>query len=165
VAKHYFYSLKPWERRSERYAGARLESIEARAEEGRPVDPPDDCTPEQYFDLRLSLGIFQLALARVRDDYEKSGPGADDGRPRARLFETLARCVVGAEDRPHQDIARELGTTVEAFDTALSRFRDRVYEACCDVIAPTVSTPVEVEEELRFIISLLRTRRTGRAKK
>jgi len=61
-------------------------------------------------------------------------------------------------DRPSQAVvASEFGMTENAVKQAFYRFRQRYQTLLREEIAHTVATPGDVEDELRYLISVVRT--------
>jgi RNA polymerase sigma-70 factor (ECF subfamily) len=66
--------------------------------------------------------------------------------------------VLADEDRQLQsETARELAMNENAVKQAFHRFRQRYREILRDEIARTVAAPGDVEDELRYLIAVLRT--------
>lgn len=113
--------------------------------------PAPGPTPEQLFERRWAMTILTQALHRLRDEYIE--------RDQAQLFEKLKPCLVGWDEQKHEDIARSLGIArVNTFNVTLTRFKQRFRALLREEIAPTVSNEDEIEEELAYLASILRSR-------
>jgi RNA polymerase sigma-70 factor (ECF subfamily) len=58
---------------------------------------------------------------------------------------------------PLAQLATELGMTEGAVKIAAHRLRQRYREVLCEQVAQTVSTPEEVDDEIRYLFSTLTT--------
>jgi len=73
---------------------------------------------------------------------------------RARLFEFLQGCLAKDESAlPYAEIATRLNLTEAAVKMAVQRLRARYREILREQIADTVSSPEEIEEEIRHLFS------------
>jgi biotin operon repressor len=76
----------------------------------------------------------------------------------ALLFDRLKEFLVGECGRPTQaEIASELGMTENAVKQAFHRLRQRYRVLLREEISHTVAQPGDVEDELRHMISVLRS--------
>jgi RNA polymerase sigma factor (sigma-70 family) len=106
----------------------------------------DTATPESEYARRWALATLAHALAEVEAAYARSGRGA--------VFETLRATLTG-EAEPYAELARRLGSSEGAVKTASHRLRQRFAQALRSIVASTVATPDEVEDELRFLLRAL----------
>ena len=104
-------------------------------------------TPEACFERRWALTVMQNALDRLEEEYVRAG--------KAELFESLKDYLADAAPYGgYSKIAGALGMSPGAVQVAAHRLRKR-YRQCLQVqIAHTVSTPAEVEDELRYIFRI-----------
>jgi hypothetical protein len=73
------------------------------------------------------------------------------------LFERF-KTLLADEDRQSQaEIAQEFAMNENAVKQAFHRFRQRYREILREEIAHTVAAPGDVEDELRYLIAVLRT--------
>src|SRR5262245_41234401 len=114
------------------------------------VDEPDltstetDDSPEQSFERQWALTLLEQVIAHLHEEYQES--------EKAALFEELKVFLTGDRTAGHYaDIAARLNTTEAAVKMAVSRMRRRYGELLRAEIARTVSTPEEVEDELRAL--------------
>jgi RNA polymerase sigma-70 factor (ECF subfamily) len=111
-------------------------------------EPADNVTPEQHFERRWAMTLLETVLDRLRAEYEQDG--------KAELFAALNPCLVGDRtSQPYEELARKLGLTEGAVNSAVHRLRQRYRQLLRDEIAQTVAGPGEVEEELRHLIAVL----------
>ena len=89
-------------------------------------------------------------LARLRDEYRSAG--------NLRFFDRMKKMLMDEPDRPSQaEVATEFGMTENAVKQAFYRFRQRYQMLLREEIAHTVAMPGDVEDELRHLISVVRT--------
>ncbi len=102
--------------------------------------------PDVLFDRQWAMTLLERTMALLQEEYVASG--------RARLFEYLQSCLVRGESAlPYAEIAARLNLTEPAVKMAVQRLRARYREILRAEIAHTVSSPEEVEEELRLLFS------------
>jgi RNA polymerase sigma-70 factor (ECF subfamily) len=103
--------------------------------------------PEEVYDREWAGTLAERALTKVRTDYTNSG--------REKLFDALRSAVWGGHLVPLSDIALQLGISVSAVKVAVHRLRERLRAALRAEVAETVTQAGSVEEELRYLISVL----------
>ncbi len=75
---------------------------------------------------------------------------------RAHDFEVLKPWLIGDTDSLSQaDAARQLGMREGAVKVAIHRLRKRLRQILREAIAQTVTSPTEVDEELRYFVRVL----------
>jgi RNA polymerase sigma-70 factor (ECF subfamily) len=73
-----------------------------------------------------------------------------------RQFEQLQDCLMADPEAPrYADLAGRLGLSPDAVKMAVCRLRQRYRELLRSEIAQTVSSPAEVEEEIRHLFAVL----------
>ena len=97
------------------------------------------------FDKQWALAVLEQVLSRLQAEM------AADGK--AALFEALKDMLTGSRPGRYAAIAAELGTSEGAIKTAVHRLRRRYGVILRDEIAQTVSTPDEIDDEIRFLRS------------
>lgn len=91
--------------------------------------------------------LLDQVMDRLRADYTATGKG--------ELFAALQGHLSGAERLvPYADLGAGLGMTEGAVKTAVRRLRKRYGELLRAEISATVSSPEEVEEEIRNLIAV-----------
>jgi RNA polymerase sigma-70 factor (ECF subfamily) len=89
-------------------------------------------------------------MARLREEYRSAG--------NVRFFDQMKKMLMDEPDRPSQaQVATEFGMTENAVKQAFYRFRQRYQTLLREEIAHTVAMPSDVEDELRYLISVVRT--------
>lgn len=107
-------------------------------------------TGEQQFDRQWAATVLEQARAKLREECAASGKlGLYD---RISLVEGQGQ---GATTIPHAVIAQELGMSVSAVKSAVSRLRARYGELVRQEVAHTVSDPSEIEAEIRHLLSVI----------
>ncbi|MBI4327289.1 MAG: hypothetical protein HY674_18795 [Chloroflexi bacterium] len=130
-------------RRIKRGGGQTLQPLDVSSGESRyTLEPVEELTPDRLFDRRWALTILDQVLGRLRQEYEQSGKG--------RLFEKLSPFLLGdAEADSYGNLAKELEMTEGAVRVAVHRLRRRYGQLFASEVAHTVSSPAEIQEEMR----------------
>jgi RNA polymerase sigma-70 factor (ECF subfamily) len=106
----------------------------------------ESLSPEKLFDRRWALILVEKALARLRGEYAAAG--------NSNLFSAIEPGLTEDVAPPkYSEWATRLGMTPGAVRVALHRLRRRFGEALRSVVSDTVSTPEEVEEEIRALFA------------
>jgi RNA polymerase sigma-70 factor (ECF subfamily) len=113
-------------------------------------EPADTATPDQIYERRWAMTVLNEVLARMEEEHRAAG--------KTQLFDRLQKSFTDEPDRSSQiEIARELGMTENAVYQAFHRFRQRYRELLREEVAHTVAVAVDIEDELRHLIAVLRT--------
>ena len=111
-------------------------------------EPADNRTPEQAFEKQWALTLLETVVRELGADYERDGNG--------RLFEVLKPSLTGSrETQPYADLASALNMSEGAVRVAVHRLRERYRERLKTEVAHTVSSPADVENELRHLFRVL----------
>jgi RNA polymerase sigma-70 factor (ECF subfamily) len=140
------YMANEWHRsnRQKRGGGCQVLSMDALDTEARYLhEPVDEMTPEKAFDRSWVTTLLGRILERL--EAEHSGGGKE------KVFEELKMLLSREPSRSYADIGRELGMTEGAVKVAVHRLRQRYRDLLRAEIANTVSTPEEVDEEIRSL--------------
>jgi len=115
------------------------------AEQQYAQEAVDGLTPEKLFERSWALNVLEQAMDRLQDEWEKSEKTAQ--------FDALKGYLTpGKESTSYREIARSLDMTEGAVKVAVHRLR-RAYRAQLRaVIAETVSTESDIEEEIRDLL-------------
>jgi hypothetical protein len=96
------------------------------------------------------LTLMEQVLRRLKDEYF----AADN----AAVFDSLKQLLPDEPGAPSRaEIASQLGMTDNALRQALHRFRHRYQALLREEIANTVAITSDIEDELRHLISVLRS--------
>src|SRR5439155_411156 len=103
---------------------------------------------EQQFDRQWAATVLLQARAKLRQECIASG--------KSGLYDRVS-LVDGKNESslPYAVIAQELGMSVGALKSAVSRLRQRYGQLVREEIAHTVSSPAEVEEEIRHLLKVI----------
>ena len=126
-----------------------LLSLDAPDVEGRyRHEPVDRMTPEEIFERRWALTVLERALGQLRREHEDGG--------RSREFARLEGFLTGQETKtPYREVAVELGTSESAVKTTVHRLRERFGEVLRIEIAETVSSPDQVDDEIKHLLGVI----------
>jgi DNA-directed RNA polymerase specialized sigma24 family protein len=114
------------------------------------MEPADYLSADRVYERRWALTLMVQVLHRLKDEYCTAGNGA--------LFDSLKQLLPdepGAQSRA--DVAMQLGMTDNALRQAFHRFRHRYQLLLREEIGHTVAIASDIEDELRHLISVLRT--------
>jgi RNA polymerase sigma-70 factor (ECF subfamily) len=107
-------------------------------------------TPDSLFERRWALSLLERVMAKLRAEF--AGTGKEE------YFDKLSLLLEGEPAaKRYEELARELGASPGALRVAVHRMRKRYRELLRAEIAETVCTPQEIEEEIRFLLSALKT--------
>jgi RNA polymerase sigma-70 factor (ECF subfamily) len=129
-------------------------SLDAAAAETRyRIEPADPVTPELVFERRWGMTVMERTMERLRAEYADQ-PGR---------FEHLKPCLTGDNPDRYAGIGATLGMSETAVKAAVHRLRQRYGRLLREEIAETVSSPAEVDEELRHLLGVVRPWQDGEA--
>jgi RNA polymerase sigma-70 factor (ECF subfamily) len=141
---HFLSNQRDHARAKKRGGGATLLSLNLDPDDPRLVAEPQSAdTPEQTFERRWALTMLATALDELRCAYELKGRGA--------LFDQLEPCLTSDADERYREIAQRLATTEAAIKQQVYRLRRRYRQQLRDLVAQTVATPAEIDDELNHI--------------
>jgi RNA polymerase sigma factor (sigma-70 family) len=114
------------------------------------LEPADHLTAERIYERRWALTLMEQVLGRLKDEYCTVG--------NAVLFDSLKQLLPDEPGAPSRaEIASQLGITDNALRQAFHRFRQRYQLLLREEISHTVAIASDVEDELRHLITVLRT--------
>ncbi|HVU38284.1 MAG TPA: sigma-70 family RNA polymerase sigma factor [Opitutales bacterium] len=112
------------------------------------AEPADELSADRIFERRWALTLIEQTIARLRAEYATAG--------KTRDFDALKVFLTGdAGEVPYVELAAQLGQGEGALRVAVHRLRKRFRELFRQEIAQTVSSPSEIDAELRHLISVL----------
>src|SRR5262249_15082375 len=148
ACQHFLANEHDREAAKKRGGGRTRVSLDLAGADGRySREPAVGETPERAFERQWALGLLDRALGELRSEYAGSG--------RAKLFDALKDCLAGGAGGPYPNLARGLGRTGGAVKVAVHRLRQRYRDRLRAVIADTVATPEEVDDEIRELFAAL----------
>jgi RNA polymerase sigma-70 factor (ECF subfamily) len=143
------FLINEWhrERAQKRGGGAPVVSIdECLAESRYDLEPAHAESADVLFDRQWAVALLERVLARLEQDYAAAGKQA--------LFDLLRGCIAQSAAAPsYAETAAQLGMTQGAVKVAAHRLRSRYRELLRAEIAQTVSSPEDVDEELRHLFA------------
>ncbi len=108
----------------------------------------DGTTPEMEYERRWALGLLERVMARLRAEYVEAERGA--------LFDAMEPHLSGAAGRPgYAAIGEALGLSEGTIRVAMHRMRRRYGDLLREEMAATVTTPEEMEDELRHLTNVV----------
>ncbi len=147
------FLINDWHHRQTERRGGGAEAVPL-GEDGvdeRIADPANSAVQAGVlFDRDWAAAVLELTLLDLRAEYSADG--------KAELFDQL-KAFVGAGSSPppaHEVVAAERGLSPGAVRVAVHRLRDRYRELLRGRIADTVTTPGDVDDELRHLINVIR---------
>jgi RNA polymerase sigma-70 factor (ECF subfamily) len=118
-------------------------------EAGGVPEPAHEITPDKAFEQSWAMTLLATVLARLKEEYATEGKSA--------LFEALHGYLSGDRSGgPYAETARQLHLTEGALKMAVLRLRRRFGDSLRAEIAHTVSTPAEIDEEIRCLFAAVR---------
>jgi len=148
--KHFLSNERQRARAEKRGSGkAPLALDELMAEERYRFEPADSLSADKIFERRWALTLLDRVLARLEREYTAVG--------NERLFDRLKELLSDEQQRPSQaQLAEDLGMTENAVKQAFHRLRVRYRQCLREEIAQTVATPGDIEDELKYLVGILR---------
>ena len=114
------------------------------------LEPADHLSADRIYERRWALTLMDQVLRRLRQEYAMAG--------NAELFDLLKQLLPDEPGAPSRaEIAAQLGMTENAVRQALHRFRQRYQVLLREEIAHTVAVASDIDDELRYLICVLRT--------
>ena len=122
------------------------------AEQRYANEPAVTLTPERAYEKHWAATLLEQVLSALKQEYAEAG--------NRRVFEALADLLWGKDGSvSFAEIGARLGMTEGAARGAMHRLRTRYRERLRREVAQTVAEPGEVDEELRYLISVVSQRR------
>lgn len=136
-------------RAAKRGGGQVLLSLdELKSAQSTGIEPADNLSPDKLFDLRWAMTVLEHALLKLRQEMSECGKGAQ--------FDALKQYLTDeAGPGDYAAVAAALNTNTQAIAVAVHRLRQRYCELVRLEVAETVSSPLELEEEMRHLYAVL----------
>ncbi|MCP5111610.1 MAG: sigma-70 family RNA polymerase sigma factor [bacterium] len=149
--KHFL--ANEWHRAQTRKRGGQAQFIEwdaldPEARYARASTQSDD--PEHFFDREWALETVAGALNALRDEMVNAG--------KSEQFDAIKGSLTGEDELPREEIAARLDMTAGAVKVAVHRLRQRYRELLRAAIAETVSNEADLDDEMRYLVAVLRRR-------
>jgi len=147
--KHFLSDQRDKARAQKRGGGKQFISLDETSAEEREFAVADhSANPEQLFEKRWAAAVLEHALQRLRQEYQAGG--------KSTLFEHLKDLQPGEPGgRSYAEIGALVGMTESSVKSAAHRLRQRHREVLREEIAQTVSSNEEIDEEIRYLLSVL----------
>jgi RNA polymerase sigma-70 factor (ECF subfamily) len=148
--KHFLINEWTKANREKRGGGQKVISLDEELAESRfAAEPAVEKPSDALFDRGWAGVLLDRAMAAMRAEFDQSG--------KRELFERLKPFVWGDKNTmSYAAMAAELAVTEGSVKVAVHRLRHRFGELLRAEVTQTVTTPVEAEEELRYLISVIR---------
>lgn len=118
------------------------------AEEMLASEPASAGTPENSFDRRWAMTLIRRVMKNLRVEFESRG--------RLAVHDALLPYLTGIPSPgDFERIGASLAMEPATLRVALHRFRHRFGELLRSEVAYTVADPAEVEEEIRYLLSVM----------
>lgn len=148
--KHYL--SKQWEKAKalKRGGGQVTISLDFQsADSSLAFEPTSRLTPEQIYERQWAITLLGQIMQRLKTEFEESS--------KASHFEELKDFVIGDHaGKSYTDVATNLEITEVAARKAASRMRKRYRELLREEITQTVSSPEEIDDEIRSLFEILK---------
>jgi RNA polymerase sigma factor (sigma-70 family) len=105
-------------------------------------------TPERAYEKRWAATLLDQVLASLKGEYAEAG--------NARVFKELAELLWGKDASvSYSQVGGRLSMAEGTARGAMHRLRQRFRERLRAAVAETVANPAEVDDELRYLISVV----------
>jgi RNA polymerase sigma factor (sigma-70 family) len=123
-----------------------LDALDPEARYAAATQPSDN--PEHLFDREWALQITTGALQALHDEMVNAGKGDQ--------FDALKGSLTGQDESPRDQIAARLNMSEGAVKVAIHRLRQRYRTLLRAAIAETVSNEADLDDEMRYLVAVLR---------
>jgi len=107
-----------------------------------------ELTPERLFERSWAFTLLQRVLDRVKAELAAEG--------RSLLFTSIKDRLIGdPEADSYAELARQVGASESAIKKTVQRLRHRYGQILRHEVAHTVSSPSEIEDELRHLLTVV----------
>lgn len=145
------FSRSEWRaaNRLKRGGGLTAFSLDAPGQSDGVFDLPDSsAAPDQAFERKWVESLLRSVLARLRREFAEAG--------KEELFDALKIFLTSPRGEvSYADAASATGLSEGAVKSAVHRMRQRYGALLRDEVAQTVERPEEVEDEIRWLMSVL----------
>ena len=144
------FLVNQWKRsgRLKRGGGVEFLSMDANVAEDRyAAEPANTSNPDAAYEQRWAVTLIEQVLNTLRREYTAAN--------KARLFEELKGYIWGDHSTAsYAEIAGHLNLSEGTVKVAVHRLRQRFRELLRTEVAHTVARPEDVDDELRYLISV-----------
>jgi RNA polymerase sigma factor (sigma-70 family) len=148
--KHFLADVWDKQRAQKRGGQVKVISLDAREAEDRyALEPEDTNDPGKIFERRWALTLLERTLGRLERETQEAGKG--------ELWSRFKVYLLGEAEAPcYRELSEQLGLSVSAVKMSVARLRRRFGELLRVEIAQTVSNEGEVEEEMRYLLRVVK---------
>ena len=112
------------------------------------LEPPDKVTPEVLFEKRWAFTVLEQTMKALETEYA--------AKEKSDVFEELRGFLPGGHGNDSRaELASKRGISIGAIDVSVHRLRQRFGALLRQQVAQTVSSESEVDEEIRYLMSVL----------
>ena len=144
------FLVDEWKRGEAQKRGEhRVVSLDAPTAESRYLrELADTLTPEKIYEQSWALALLDTVFLRLQQEYQRAG--------KAGLFADLKPCLTGERSAlPYAELAARLQMPENTMKVTVHRLRQRYRALLREEVAHTVSSPGEIESELRDLFRAL----------
>ncbi len=144
------FMANEWDRanRQKRGGGQEVLSLDAQDTENRYLaEPADTLSPDKAFERRWAVTLMAQVFQRLQQECAAAGKG--------ELFEELRPFLQGENEETYDALSRRLQMPRATLKVLVHRYRQRYGQLLREQIAPTVSRPEEIEDEIRDLFAAL----------
>ncbi len=117
-------------------------------EEWGGILPAEEFSPGKLYDLRWAKTILETAFGQLKEEMYQANKQAQ--------YDELKRFLtVNAAAGDYAIVAEKLGVAASSLPMLVHRLRQRYRKLVREEVAQTVSSPVELEEEMRHLFAVL----------
>ena len=143
--KHFL--VNEWQKASAaKRGGGQIVSWDQQSAEARYLaEPRHDVTPDKLYEQRWARAVLEHVCGQLRREYLAAGKGP--------LFDALKDVLFGEKGSvAYESLGEGLGMTEGAVKVAVHRLRQRYAELLQMEVAQTVDNPLDVDDEVRYIV-------------
>lgn len=145
---HFLANERQRARAAKRGGGRVIISLDDTAENLYALEPAATASPEDIFDKRWAIALLEQAFAGLRAEFLATGKG--------QIFDRLKTFLAEAgASGDYAPVAAQLGMSANSVAVAVHRLRHRYRELVRAEVAHTVSSPDEIEGEMRHLFAAL----------
>lgn len=149
AVKHFLANEWDYNHRQKRGGACQTISLDSELAESRYArDPAHNVSPDRIFERSWALTLLESVLSRLRQEHAEQG--------KEGIFEKLKGYLIGEHPGlSYQQVGAELQMSEGAVKVAVYRMRQRYEGLIYDEIAHTVSSPDDVQDEIRRLLDAL----------
>jgi len=140
-----------WDKATATKRGGQLRflSLEEGAAESRYwEEPASELTPEKLYEQRWACVLLERVMRRLEEDSAEAG--------KRLYYDALKPFLVGeSHSVSYAELAARFGVSEAALKMKVQRLRHRYQRLLREEIAQTVTSPEEVEDEIRYLFRVL----------